>query len=111
MSKSRTIFYCIFAAFHLFLFFFSLYVDRHSEDYQFLITLQSKIWLLKYGSFLGLLLLGIAVLWDLRDVRAHRKEKDQLNHEINVLKAKLFDIQEEQRKTEYRPSPESPETP
>ncbi|HLT81709.1 MAG TPA: hypothetical protein VKZ86_11805 [Cyclobacteriaceae bacterium] len=111
MSNNRIIFYCIFAAFHLFLFFFSLYVDSQRENVQFLLTLQSKIWMLKYGSFLGLLLLGVAVLWDWRDMRAHRKEKDQLNHEINVLKAKLFDIQEEQRKTEYRPSPEPPPTP
>src|SRR5690606_37017032 len=83
MSNNRIIFYCIFAAFHLFLFFFSLYVDSQRENVQFLLTLQSKIWMLKYGSFLGLLLLGVAVLWDWRDMRAHRKEKDQLNHEIN----------------------------
>lgn len=111
MSKNRIIFYCIFATFHLFLFFLSLYVDRHSDDVQFLIILQSKIWMLKYGSFLGLFLLGVTVLWDWQNVRAHQKEKDQLNHEINVLKAKLFDIQEEQRKSEYRPSPEPPNAP
>jgi hypothetical protein len=63
-----------------------------------------------YLSFIGLILLGISVLWSWSVVLAHRKEKDQLNHEINVLKAKLFDIQEEQRKTEYRPSPEPPKT-
>lgn len=107
MSNNRIIFYCIFAAFHLFLFFFSLYVDSQRENVQFLLTLQSKIWMLKYGSFLGLLLLAINFIWDWRNTRAHRKEKDHLNHEINVLKAKLFDIQEEQRKTDYRPSPES----
>ena len=111
MSNNRIIFYCIFAAFHLFLFFFSLYVDSQRENVQFLLTLQSKIWMLKYGSFIGLVLLGICMLWDWNSSRAHRKEKDHLNHEINILKAKLFDIQEEQRKAEYRPSPEPPKTP
>lgn len=111
MSNNRIIFYCFFAAFHLFLFFFSLYVDNQRENVQFLITMQSKIWMLKYGSFLGLFLLGISIVWDWQKARTHRKETDHLNHEINVLKAKLFDIQEEQRKAEFRPSSDPPKTP
>ena len=108
MTKNRIIFYIIFAGFHLFLFFFSLYVDSQKENVQFLITMQSKIWMLKYGSFLGLFLLMISIVWDLRKDKRHKKETDHLNHELNSLKAKLFDMQEEHSKTQFRSSPEQP---
>lgn len=111
MSKNRIIFYCIFAAFHVFLCLFSMYVYSQRDNVEFLLDLRTKIPLMMYGSFLGLLLLGISVLWSWRVAWTHRKETDHLSHEINVLKAKLFDIREEQQKTEYRPSPEPPETP
>lgn len=108
MNNNRVIFYIVFAGFHLFLFFFSLYVDSQKDNVQFLIDLQSKIWMLKYGSFLGLFLLITNIIWDLRKTKLHKKETDHLNHELNSLKAKLFDMQEEGRKTELRPSPEPP---
>src|SRR5690606_22086643 len=108
MKNNRVIFYIFFAGLHLCLFFFSLYVDSRKEDVQFLIDLQSRIGLLKYGSFLGLFLLTINIIWDWRKAKRHEKEPDHLNHELNSLKAKLFDLQEESRKTESRPSPEPP---
>ncbi len=110
MTNNRLIFYIFFAGFHLFLFFFSLYVDSQKENVQFLITLQSKIWMLKYGSFLGLFLLITSIVWDWRKANLHKKETDHLNHEINSLKAKLFDLQEESRKT-VLPPPEPPKLP
>lgn len=109
MKKSRLIFYAIFALFHLFLFFFSLYVDSNKNDIQFLLSLQGKIWLLKYGSFLGLALLAIDLLWDWQNARNHTKEKDLLAHEINTLKAKLFDMQEASRDTSLHKIPEPKE--
>ena len=109
MTNKRIIFYIIFAGFHLFLFFFSLYVDSQKENFQFLVTLQSKIWMLKYGSFLGLFLLITNIIWDMRKMQLHKKETDHLNHEINSLKAKLFDLQEESRKTELPAAPKPPE--
>lgn len=108
MNNNRVIFYIIFAGFHLFVFFFSLYVDSKKENVKFLLNLQTKIWMLKYGSFLGVFLLIVNIVWDWRKTRIHKKETDHLNHEVNSLKAKLFDLQEESRKTDFRPSPEQP---
>lgn len=94
MKKNRLVFYIIFSAFHLFIFFFSLYVDSQSQNLQFLLSLQSKIWMLKYGSLLGIILLAIDLIWDWKGYRIYKKENDHLKHELNTLKAKLFDLQE-----------------
>lgn len=99
MKKNRLVFYAIFSCFHLFLFFFSLYVDSQKNNIQFLLSLQSKIWLLKYGSLFGLVLLTTDLIWDWKVYRIYKKENDKLNHEINTLKAKLFDFQEADRNT------------
>ena len=100
MKRKRLIFYAIFSTFHLFIFFFSLYVDSQKQNIQFLLELQSKIWMLKYGSFFGLTLLVIDLFWDWRIMQSHKKEKDQLQHEINSVKAKLFDLQGNKPSTE-----------
>ena len=97
MKKPRLVFYIIFSAFHLFLFLFTLYIDSQKQNIQFLLSLQSKIWLLKYGSFLGIVLIATELIWDRKVNRTFIKEKDQLNHELNSLKAKLFDLQESEK--------------
>ncbi|HEX5168276.1 MAG TPA: hypothetical protein VFW11_03830 [Cyclobacteriaceae bacterium] len=98
MNKNRVIFYLVFGAFHLFLFLFSLYVDGQKENVTFLLSLQGKIWLIKYGAFFGLMLLVTDVIWQWRIEREYKKNNDQLNHELTHLKAKLFDLQEEAKK-------------
>lgn len=97
MKKNRLVFYIIFSSFHLFIFFFSLYVDSQKNNIQFLLTLQGKIWLLKWGSLFGIILLAIDIVWDWNARRTFKNEKDKLNHEIDALKAKLFDIQDASR--------------
>lgn len=97
VNRKRLVFYIIFSTFHLFLFFFSLYVDSQKQNIQFLLDLQSKIWMLKYGSFFGLALLIVDLVWDWRVRYNHTKEKDQLQHELDSLKARLFDLQEKQK--------------
>lgn len=104
MKKNRLIFYSFFALFHLFIFFFSLYVDGQKDNFHFLISLQKKIWLLKYGSFIGLVLLAIDVVWLMRGERKHGQEKKHLEHEVNSLKAKIFDLQEA-AKAQHNPQP------
>jgi len=98
MKKNRLIFYGFFALFHLFIFFFSLYVDSQRDNLQFLLAMQKKIWMIKYGSFVGLVLLAIDVVWLLRGERSHSREMSKLEAEMMQLKAKLFDLQEEARK-------------
>ncbi|MBX2970744.1 MAG: hypothetical protein KF803_15335 [Cyclobacteriaceae bacterium] len=105
MKKNRLIFYSVFGALHLFIFFFSLYMDGQKENIQFLFQLQGKIWMLKYGSLLLLLLMAANVILHYRDNRRNQREKDQLNQELNTLKAKLYDLQEGAKKT---PAPENP---
>lgn len=102
MKKNRLIFYIVFSSFHLFIFFFSIYVDSQKNNIQFLLSLQSKIWLLKYGSLIGIILLATDLVWDWSARREFKKEKDILTHEIDALKAKLFDLQEANRKIEIR---------
>lgn len=99
MKKNRLIFYGFFALFHLFIFFFSLYVDSQSNNLEFLFAMQKKIWMLKYGSFIGLVLLITDVVWLMRGERNHSRELSRLEGEMTQLKAKLFDLQEEARKT------------
>lgn len=49
---------------------------------------------MKYGAFVGLILLVVDVIWDRSTAKESEKQKDALTHELNTLKAKLFDLQE-----------------
>ena len=94
MKKNRIIFYAVFALFHLFIFFFSLYMDSQKDNIQFLLSMQKKIWMLKYGSFIGLILLVVDVIWLMRGEKEHQRQRLQHESEMTSLKAKLFDLQE-----------------
>lgn len=65
----------------------------------------------KYGALLGLILVIIDVIWSWIINRESQKEKAALTHELNTLKAKLFDLQEDAKsasnlpKTTTTPSP------
>jgi hypothetical protein len=99
MKKNRLIFYSIFGALHLFIFIFSIYMDSKKNDVSFLFGLQGKIWMLKYCSFILLILMIVNVVLHFRDNIRNRKEKDQLAQELNTLKARLYDIQEGKAKS------------
>ena len=92
MKKNRLIFYAVFGALHVFIFLFSLYMDGQKENFQFLIQLQGKIWMLKYGSLLLLMMFMTNVVLHYRDNRRNAAEKDKLVGELNTLKAKLYDL-------------------
>jgi len=99
MKKNRLIFYGIFAFFHLFILIFSLYMDSHENDVSFLFEMQKKIWMIKYGSIIGVILLIVDFVWLMKDDKQHAQEKKTLEHELNTLKAKLFDLQEAAKKS------------
>lgn len=99
MKKNRLIFYGVFAFFHLFILFFSLYMDSHENDVSFLFEMQKKIWMIKYGSIIGVILLIVDFVWLMKDDKQHVQEKKALEHELNTLKAKLFDLQEAAKKS------------
>ncbi|MDL5045075.1 hypothetical protein QQ054_03340 [Oscillatoria amoena NRMC-F 0135] len=92
MKKNRLIFYAVFGALHVFIFLFSLYMDGQKENFQFLIQMQGRIWMLKYGSLLLLLMFITNVILHYRDNRRNTAEKDKLVSELNTLKAKLYDL-------------------
>jgi hypothetical protein len=94
MKRNRLIFYAVFAVFHLFLVFFTIYVESNKNDFSFLTQMLKYISVMKYGAFVGLILLVVDVLWDRSTVKESEKQKDALTHELNTLKAKLFDLQE-----------------
>ncbi len=94
MKRNRLIFYSIFGALHFFIFFFSLYTDSQKDNLQFLLELQGRIWMLKYGSLILLVLMATNVILHYRDNRRNIREKGKLTSELNVLKAKVYDLQE-----------------
>jgi len=69
-------------------------MDSQRDNFQFLIQMQGRIWMLKYCSFILLILFVTNVILHVRDNSRHTKEIDKLNHELNTLKAKLYDKQE-----------------
>ena len=55
----------------------------------------------KYAAKMGLILLIVDIFWLRATIKETGKEKAALEHELNTLKAKLFDIQEASRNTTY----------
>jgi hypothetical protein len=94
MTKNRVIFYAVFGAFHLFLLFFTMYVDSNKNDFAFLTQMLKWISITKWGALFGLCLLIADAVWTFTSARKAEKENAILTHEINTLKAKLFDLQE-----------------
>jgi hypothetical protein len=96
MKKSRLIFYCLFALFHLGAFIFTVVLDYNSN---LLFKMVSWVHSFKWITLFGLALFVIDFLW----VRAAKKESDaeksEINREMNILKAKLFDLQEGAKST------------
>jgi hypothetical protein len=78
----------------LFILGFTMYMDSNKGDYQFLFSLLNKIWMLKYGSLIGVILLIADVIWVMRTDKQHASEKAKWDSEMTSLKAKLFDLQE-----------------
>jgi hypothetical protein len=81
-------------------------MDSQKDNIQFLLSMQKKIWMLKYGSFIGIVLLIVDIIWLYRGEREHLRAKSQLESEMTSLKAKLFDLQEAAKRKD---SPRLPE--
>lgn len=90
MSRNRVIFYLVFLAFHVASFIFTLYI----QDFTFLTKIFDHIRLFKFITFFGLMLMVADIIWTWVGSRDARKENAALKHELNTLKAKLFDLQE-----------------
>jgi hypothetical protein len=104
MKQNRLIFYAVFGLFHLFLVFFTIYVESNKNDFGFLTQMLKWISLMKWGAILGLILLIADVVWSFISQRESSKEKAALMHEMNTLKAKLFDLQEAAKQPAPKPA-------
>jgi len=101
MNKKRLLFYAIFAVFHLSAFIFTIIIENNSQA---LFSMVKYVPWFKYGTLLGLVLVVVDVIWSWTLNRDVQKEKSALNHELNTLKAKLFDLQEAARKSSSAPT-------
>lgn len=100
MKQNRWIFYGLFALFHVSAFIFTIILDNNSS---LLLKMVNWVWSFKWITFIGLLLLVIDVVWTLSVYKEAQKERNAFNHELNTLKAKLFDLQEASK-----PAPPTP---
>lgn len=91
MNRNRLIFYAIFAAFHLGAFVFTIIIENNTSA---LFSMVKYIPWFKYGTLLGLILVLVDVTWSWIINKDSQKERGALTHELNTLKAKLFDLQE-----------------
>ena len=105
MKKNRLIFYAIFGAFHLLMTIFAFYVDSRSTDFVFLGEMLKWIPWLKWATIIGLILLVTDIVWNSTDTKELSKENAALHQEMNTLKAKLFDLQEDAKKASQTPNP------
>lgn len=94
MTRNRIIFYLVFGVFHLAAFIFTVVLSNNAKNIDMLLQLASWIPMFKWGTLFGLSLLIADVIWDYSVQKNHQKTRDALTHELNMLKAKLFDIQE-----------------
>lgn len=105
MKRNRLIFYSVIGGLHLFIFLFTLYMDSQRDNLQFLVNLQKIIWLMKYAVFVLMVLFVTNIILHMRDNKRHQRENVQLIQELNILKAKLYDLQESGKKTSEPPKP------
>ena len=66
-------------------------MDSNSENISLLLRLQGKIWMLKWGSLILLVLFVTNIILHIRDNNRNKKLHDDHQKEITELKAKLYD--------------------
>jgi hypothetical protein len=108
MKKSKLIFHILFVLFHVALFIIAVYVYTQRDNFSFLLKVQTYITYMPYMAFVGLVLLGLNYLFIMIKNRTFSKEMESVKKENNLLKAKMFDLQEAQKET--RQAPSSPDT-
>ncbi|HWA35292.1 MAG TPA: hypothetical protein VG737_14225 [Cyclobacteriaceae bacterium] len=88
MTRSRIIFYSIFGVYQLMAFIFTLYIEKIA------LSLVHYLSWFKYITFLGLVMIIADFVWLWMDQRKYKKTEEASRHENNVLKAKVYDLQQ-----------------
>lgn len=101
MSRNRIIFYAVFTAFHIGAYIFTVKI----QDFTFLTKIYEYINSFKYITLLGIFLVIADIVWSYVINNKHNKEKTALQNELNTLKAKLFDLQEDVKRLSQPPTP------
>lgn len=107
MKKNRLIFYLIFALFHIGAFIFTVALGNDSG---FLMSMFSWVPYFKWVTLLGVVFVLIDFIWSWIAAKDRSRETEALSHEVNTLKAKLFDMQEDVTKKASTPKPINPPT-
>jgi len=93
MNRNRIIFYSVFGVYQLLSFIFSIVMDTTNST-TFLFGLLKYIGWFKYITFLGVVLILVDFVWLWTDSRRQKKAEEESRHENNVLKAKVYDMQQ-----------------
>lgn len=91
MNRRRLIFFGIFGAFHVIAFVFTLLLESSAS---FLFKLVGYVGWFKYITFLGLVLVVIDFVWTWLETKEAKKKEDDARLENNILKAKVYDMQQ-----------------
>lgn len=105
MKKNRLIFYLIFALFHIGAFIFTIAL---SNDSSFLMSMFSWVPYFKWVTLLGVILVAVDFVWAWVMIKESNREKSVLSHEVNTLKARMFDLQEQMTKSTPSQGPVTP---
>lgn len=91
MTRARIIFYSIFAAYQLAGFIFTLVID---SNFSVLMSLVGYVPYFKWVTFLGLVLVAIDFMLAFQQARRDNQQGAVSQKENNVLRAKIYDLQE-----------------
>lgn len=105
MKKNRVLFYLIFALFHIGALIFTIRLGNSSS---FLMSMFSWVPYFKWVTLLGVVLVIIDFVWAWITIKESNRQKEALAHEVNTLKAKMFDMQEEMSKSPSGQRPSNP---
>jgi len=94
MKKNRLIFFSIFAAYHVIVFFFTLYVRSKQADLGTLYSMLGYVPLFLWGSVIGILLFLTDFVWSWKVSRDSNSTEEAMREENNILKAKIYDLTE-----------------
>ena len=95
MKNPRKSLFYIFLAYNVIIFLSSIYIDTKQDDLGFLLNVKSLIPWMKYFTLFGLVLFFVYYVIYSRDLRIASKELLKSKEEHTILKAKLFDLQEQ----------------